>query len=601
MSILEKFHINKYKKLLNEIEMLNIRNVNGYNTFLEYVKSDKKMISYFNELKKLEKKCNKIHVDSNEIFENNVFKQLKEIYEKKLFEIFKIENNDEKLSKLNGFKEELNNCLGYGSDNSIKFFINDIDKKIKNVNNNVVANSKNNSDKKAMTELKYKNIYDLNHIEQMEKVNSTDNIISKNDEEDDEDELLDVAIESVIENGQASTSFIQRRLKVGYARAGKIIDQMEERGIISGYQGSKPREVLITKEKWQKLKMSNINNQIKINNEDDKRISQLSNEEIMKMYGIDAEYTNNFNVSKNIHNCLIIENAQNSDKIEFLNTILKNNSPLQLKLILVEMNSLDFNFYANIPHLLIPIVTNIEKVTGVLDWILQEINNRLNMFVESKSKNIIEYNEKTKECKLPEIIIFIDEIYEILKVDENKEILIKILLNSEITGIKFVLYSKFSKKNLNIGSIEDLVQIYTKYSPNIISQSNFNKQNNIKEIDNDMNGFDFEKFTGDVLHYNGFEKIEITQKCGDFGIDIVAYKDDIKYAIQCKRYSTPVGIKAVQEVVASKIMNNCHVAVVITNNYFTNSAIELAKKNNVLLWNRDKLIDLINNAKLRNI
>ena len=63
------------------------------------------------------------------------------------------------------------------------------------------------------------------------------------------------AIDIVIETGQASTSFIQKRFKVGYARAGRIIDQMEERGIISGYQGSKPREVLMTKERWEELKM----------------------------------------------------------------------------------------------------------------------------------------------------------------------------------------------------------------------------------------------------------------------------------------------------------------------------------------------------------
>ena len=73
------------------------------------------------------------------------------------------------------------------------------------------------------------------------------------------DPLLEDAIEIVIETGQASTSFIQRRFKVGYARSGKIIDQMEERGIISGYQGSKPREVLMTKERWEELKnKSNI-------------------------------------------------------------------------------------------------------------------------------------------------------------------------------------------------------------------------------------------------------------------------------------------------------------------------------------------------------
>lgn len=62
------------------------------------------------------------------------------------------------------------------------------------------------------------------------------------------------AIDLVVETGQASTSFIQRRLKIGYAQAGRIIDQLEERGIISGYQGSKPREVLMSKERWNELK-----------------------------------------------------------------------------------------------------------------------------------------------------------------------------------------------------------------------------------------------------------------------------------------------------------------------------------------------------------
>lgn len=76
---------------------------------------------------------------------------------------------------------------------------------------------------------------------------------------------------------------------------------------------------------------------------------------------------------------------------------------------------------------------------------------------------------------------------------------------------------------------------------------------------------------------------------------VIAYKDDIKYAIQCKKYSSPVGIKAVQEVIASKAMNDCHVAAVLTNNTFTKSAKELANKNNVLLWDRDKLQDFIEN------
>ena len=90
--------------------------------------------------------------------------------------------------------------------------------------------------------------------EYIEKANTTDKEAQESSASDDDaDELLNDAIETVIETGQASTSFIQRRFKVGYARAGRIIDQMEERGIISGYQGSKPREVLMTKERWDEL------------------------------------------------------------------------------------------------------------------------------------------------------------------------------------------------------------------------------------------------------------------------------------------------------------------------------------------------------------
>ncbi len=89
-------------------------------------------------------------------------------------------------------------------------------------------------------------------IESIENSNEMDREI---EQEDDEDPFLMEAIQTVIETGQASTSFIQRRFKVGYARAGRIIDQMEERGVISDYQGSKPREVLITIDQWNELKL----------------------------------------------------------------------------------------------------------------------------------------------------------------------------------------------------------------------------------------------------------------------------------------------------------------------------------------------------------
>ena len=98
--------------------------------------------------------------------------------------------------------------------------------------------------------------YSEDILETIENSNKTDKEIAmEKDDEDETDPFLMDAIETVVETGQASTSFIQRKFKVGYARAGRIIDQMEERGVISGYQGSKPREVLMSRERWEELKM----------------------------------------------------------------------------------------------------------------------------------------------------------------------------------------------------------------------------------------------------------------------------------------------------------------------------------------------------------
>ena len=74
--------------------------------------------------------------------------------------------------------------------------------------------------------------------------------------QEDGDELLPAAVEVVLETGQASVSMLQRRLKLGYSRAARLVDQMEERGIVGPFDGSKPRQLLIDKAKWQELQMS---------------------------------------------------------------------------------------------------------------------------------------------------------------------------------------------------------------------------------------------------------------------------------------------------------------------------------------------------------
>ena len=65
--------------------------------------------------------------------------------------------------------------------------------------------------------------------------------------------MLPAAVDVILETGQASVSMLQRRLKLGYARAARIMDEMEERGIVGQFEGSKPRQLLITKEQWQAM------------------------------------------------------------------------------------------------------------------------------------------------------------------------------------------------------------------------------------------------------------------------------------------------------------------------------------------------------------
>ena len=120
--------------------------------------------------------------------------------------------------------------------------------------------------------------------------------------------------------------------------------------------------------------------------------------------------------------------------------------------------------------------------------------------------------------------------------------------------------------------------------------------NNEPEFDN-MEGHVFEEYCAKLLIKNRFTNIQVTSGSGDQGIDILANKDGIKYGIQCKRYASDVGNGAIQEAYSGKTYYGCHVGVVLTNRYFTRSAIDLAERNGILLWDRNKLLELIENAK----
>lgn len=122
-----------------------------------------------------------------------------------------------------------------------------------------------------------------------------------------------------------------------------------------------------------------------------------------------------------------------------------------------------------------------------------------------------------------------------------------------------------------------------------ISQSTSRKTFNMKDIDR-MDGHDFEYVCADILRAKGFQNVTVTRGSGDQGVDVIAEQSGIKYAVQCKRFSGSVGNKAVQEVHFGKTYYHCHVAIVMTNNYFTKSAKDAASESNTILWDRDDLM-----------
>lgn len=114
-----------------------------------------------------------------------------------------------------------------------------------------------------------------------------------------------------------------------------------------------------------------------------------------------------------------------------------------------------------------------------------------------------------------------------------------------------------------------------------------------------MDGHEFEHFCGHLLMQIGYRNVEVTKGSGDQGADVIAYKDGYKFAFQCKRFSSNVGNKAVQEVIAGKQFYDCDYGAVITNRYFTNSAIQLASKTGIILLDRDDVFKIIKEISLR--
>ena len=158
-----------------------------------------------------------------------------------------------------------------------------------------------------------------------------------------------------------------------------------------------------------------------------------------------------------------------------------------------------------------------------------------------------------------------------------KEIWIDLLQNNEsLKVINFVTIVFFI--SVIIVVIVSLIKRYLKNRP--------------KHFDT-MEGHEFEYYCAELLQKNGFIEVEVTKGSGDYGADILAEKDGVTYAIQCKCYTAPIGVKAIQEAHAGRDYYDCMVGAVLTNQYFTTPAVDAAKKLKILLWDRGYLESML--------
>lgn len=118
----------------------------------------------------------------------------------------------------------------------------------------------------------------------------------------------------------------------------------------------------------------------------------------------------------------------------------------------------------------------------------------------------------------------------------------------------------------------------------------------LKQLDK-MDGHQFEYACADILKANGYKHVKVTRGSGDFGVDVIAEKDKVRYAIQCKRYNHKLDNTPIQEVVGGLAYYQCDKGAVMTNQYFTEPAKQLAQVNDIELLDRDTLSHIVDKTE----
>lgn len=352
----------------------------------------------------------------------------------------------------------------------------------------------------------------------------------------------------VIREQKASTSLIQRSFGIGYDRAARIIDALEIREVIGAMRGSKPREVYISE--------SGITNSKNFVSADDAElnIEKINNE-------IDRYNDKAVNLLKSI-------NQIDNNKYDFLRDI-------------------DTAIFAQFEELVFPENFDL-SYNGELDF----YERSLEEIIETSVSGFL----KMKEYITKGYVV----TYKYIDTMEKLQSILHLPVISDKTIIRNNLLDTPNRKEIS-EIIDDLDFIFNIYNGDLKGISNetsvykiivesfntiFIEPSAFEDIEN---GYQFEEFIAELLRENGYEHVEITPAGGDYGVDLIARKNKVIYAVQCKFYSTPVGNSAIQEVYSGMDQYNAHVGIVVTNNYFTPAAKKQAESSKVVLWDYNDL------------
>lgn len=269
----------------------------------------------------------------------------------------------------------------------------------------------------------------------------------------DMDSMYDEAVKLVQETGKASSSLIQRRLKLGYARSAYLLDQMEQNGVVGPASGAKPREILIA---------HNVDGEMVIPKKQSEIVEEEAVEELVewkktkhsdnKSESFEIEIGLDKNNEKVIldlskyQNLLVVGNKF-TGAVDFLNNVLATSmakySPDELRIIAMDGIGNDLIVPNKIPHALVPTIVEPEKGISALKWAVSEVERRLKTFTEVGEQDIKEWNKNTGFTGMPNIMIVINSLEQFLLFSsgEIEDNICRLMLIGKKAGVLFVIGS----------------------------------------------------------------------------------------------------------------------------------------------------------------